>query len=182
MKLYLALVHHPVLDRAGDIITTAITNLDVHDIARSARTYGALGYYLVSPIEAQRQLVQRIVQHWAHGPGGKRVPNRAEAIRLVSDVSSFDEAVAAVEEREGARARLIGTSARSQSEAPIVDYAPLREAEGPTLLVFGTGWGLAPSLLERLDGVLPAIEGAGPYNHLSVRAAAAITLDRLVCR
>src|SRR5690606_14363961 len=34
------LVHHPVLDRAGEVVTTAITNLDLHDIARSAHTYG----------------------------------------------------------------------------------------------------------------------------------------------
>ena len=37
-RLAIALVHHPVLDKGGAIVTTALTNLDVHDLARSART------------------------------------------------------------------------------------------------------------------------------------------------
>ncbi|HBQ11088.1 MAG TPA: hypothetical protein DEF51_07890, partial [Myxococcales bacterium] len=67
--VYLALVHHPVVDRAGDVITTAVTNLDVHDIARSARTYDLAGYYVVTPIEAQHRLVDRILGHWRDGAG-----------------------------------------------------------------------------------------------------------------
>jgi hypothetical protein len=47
------------------------------------------------------------------------------------------------------------------------------------LLLLGTGWGLAAEVLDRVDDVLEPIAGAGPYNHLSVRAAAAIMLDRL---
>jgi hypothetical protein len=49
----------------------------------------------------------------------------------------------------------------------------------PELLLLGTGWGLAAEVLERVDDVLEPIAGSGPYNHLSVRTAAAIVLDRL---
>jgi hypothetical protein len=50
----------------------------------------------------------------------------------------------------------------------------------PCLLIFGTAWGLSPALLETADFVLAPIEGPTDYNHLSVRSAAAIILDRLL--
>jgi tRNA (guanine37-N1)-methyltransferase len=50
--------------------------------------------------------------------------------------------------------------------------------ERPFLLLFGTGHGLAQEVLERADLALPPIR-PGSYNHLSVRAACAIILDRL---
>ena len=56
----IALVHHPVLDRQGAIITTAITNLDLHDLARSACTYGVSQVFIVHPVAAQRELALRI--------------------------------------------------------------------------------------------------------------------------
>jgi hypothetical protein len=43
----------------------------------------------------------------------------------------------------------------------------------------GTGWGLADQVLDRVDRLLAPIQGAADYNHLSVRSAAAIILDRL---
>jgi hypothetical protein len=45
--------------------------------------------------------------------------------------------------------------------------------------MLGTGFGLAPAVRERADLALEAIRGIGDYNHLSVRAAASIILDRL---
>jgi tRNA (guanine37-N1)-methyltransferase len=54
----------------------------------------------------------------------------------------------------------------------------MRESARPWLILFGTGHGLAAEVLERADVALPPIR-PGVYNHLSVRAAAAITLDRL---
>ena len=47
------------------------------------------------------------------------------------------------------------------------------------LLLFGTGWGLAPEALARMDDVLEPVRGTTDYNHLSVRSAASIILDRL---
>ena len=52
--------------------------------------------------------------------------------------------------------------------------------EEPSLLVFGTGWGLEKNLIQNADHVLLPIEGINGFNHLPVRAAIAIILDRLL--
>lgn len=177
--VYLALVHHPVVDRAGDVITTAVTNLDVHDIARSARTYDLAGYYVVTPIEAQHRLVDRILGHWRDGAGATRVPERSEALALCRLVDSVAQASDEIVEREGKRPEIWVTSARASGDVVDATIAGARMREVPSLILFGTGHGLAPALLEACDGVVAAIRGGGSYNHLSVRAAVAITLDRL---
>lgn len=182
--VYCALVHHPVRARDGSVVTSAVTNLDVHDIARSARTYGLRGYFVVTPIEAQRVLVERILEHWRTGAGARRVPERTEALALVRIVRSMDEARAAIEADEGLGPRLVATAARSAGDVPLRSYEDERRALGstdvPTLLLFGTGHGLTDETLAGADALLRPIEGPSDYNHLSVRAAAAITLDRLL--
>jgi hypothetical protein len=45
--------------------------------------------------------------------------------------------------------------------------------------MFGTGWGMSQELLDRADIFLDPINGPKEYNHLSVRSACAIMLDRL---
>ena len=40
-RLVVALLHHPVVDRRGEVFTTTLTGLDMHDMARSSRTFGA---------------------------------------------------------------------------------------------------------------------------------------------
>jgi len=52
----------------------------------------------------------------------------------------------------------------------------------PFLILFGTGWGLTETVFSQSDYVLEAIKGYTDYNHLSVRSAAAIVLDRLMGR
>ncbi|HEX7668153.1 MAG TPA: RNA methyltransferase, partial [Polyangiaceae bacterium] len=75
-RVALALIHHPVVDRQGDIVTTAVTNLDVHDIARTSHTFGVGDFFVVHPVAAQRELVHRIVTHWVDGSGARRIPDR----------------------------------------------------------------------------------------------------------
>src|SRR5262245_42972676 len=94
--VYLALVHHPVRDRSGATITTSVTNLDVHDIARTARTYDLAGYFVVTPIEAQRALVEHILGYWREGDGGRRVPERSEALGRVRAVPTLRDALDAI--------------------------------------------------------------------------------------
>ena len=182
--VYCALIHHPVLDRQGNEVTTSVTNLDVHDIARSSRTYGLHGYFVVIPIEAQHPVVQKIIDHWSTGAGIKRFPERTEAIALVRIARTLDDAIATIETETGRAPRLVATSARGGSDRQ--SYADERKAQSedprPTLLLFGTGHGLSPTVLGRCDAILAPIEGPTPYNHLSVRAAVAITLDRLFGR
>lgn len=179
--LYVALIHHPIKDRAGETITTAVTNLDVHDIARSARTYGARGYFVVTPIEAQRQLVERILSHWRDGSGARRVPERREALARCEVLPSFEAARDAVTAREGRAPWVLSTGARPAPGTSPLSWAEARAriAEHPTLILFGTGHGLADAIVREADRVLAPIEPGSDYNHLSVRAAVAIALDRL---
>ena len=92
--LALALLHHPVCDRNGALVTTAVTNLDLHDIARTARTYGVDRYYVVTPAVEQRRLVETIVAHWREGYGASANPDRGEALRLIEVVADLETAIA----------------------------------------------------------------------------------------
>jgi hypothetical protein len=180
----IALVHHPVLDGTGAIVTTAVTNLDVHDLSRSARTYGCTDCFVVHPIAAQRELVTRIRDHWMDGSGGRRIPDRREALSVLRIVESLDE----VFDRLGGRphVEVWATAARDLGAIPVTFDAARAQlsADGdPVLILFGTGWGLAPSVVEGADGLLePILAERSGYNHLSVRAACAIALDRLLGR
>ena len=180
-RVAIALVHHPVLDGQGAIVTTAVTNLDVHDLARSARTYECSDYFVVHPIAAQRELVTRILEHWRDGSSGRRIPDRKEALSVVRVVDSLDAAIQALGGRLSVE--IWGTAARQLGDC--LGFAEARarlQGDGKTvLLVFGTGWGLAPGVLDAVDALLAPIRPAqGTYNHLSVRAACAIALDRLL--
>jgi hypothetical protein len=64
-----------------------------------------------------------------------------------------------------------------------LNYAALGDmARGsrPVLLVFGTAWGLAPEVMATADFRLAPIKGTGTYNHLAVRSAVSIILDRVL--
>jgi hypothetical protein len=182
-RVALALVHHPVLDRAGETVTTAITNIDVHDLARSARAYGLSDVFVVHPIAAQRLLAERIREHWTAGSGKKRIPDRADALELVRVVPALEDAYAALGGRAAIELWTTAASARWGEPTRFADARSLIAAEGPpVLLLFGTGWGLAREVVAgaavRLEPIRAAAETN--FNHLSVRAAAAIALDRLL--
>ena len=182
-RLYLALLHFPVYDKNGRVVTACITILDLHDVARLARTYGVGGFLVVHPVASQRALVRRIVHHWTHGFGARYNATRREAFETLTLCSSLDEAVYAVQEREGGRTpRLVVTTAgRYRPTVGFVELSRrLRERSTPHLLLLGTGWGLAREVVERADDVLEPVAGGGDYNHLSVRSAAAVVVDRLL--
>ncbi|MFZ7126141.1 MAG: RNA methyltransferase [Desulfobacterales bacterium] len=180
-KIYLALVHHPVVNKNGDTVASAVTNLDLHDIARAGRTYGARAFYVVTPLRDQIALVERIVHHWTAGPGGTFNPNRREALRRIRIRPDLSGVVEDIERQEGAVPQTVGTCAREYPGA--VGYEKLREALStgrPYVLVFGTAWGLSETVLSGVDQVLEPVRGCGEYNHLSVRSAVSIILDRLL--
>lgn len=178
--VYLALLHHPIRDKTGRTITTSVTNLDLHDLARTARTYGLRGYYVVTPIEAQRALVAHVLSYWREGRGGERVPQRAEALSIVHAVPSLDDALADVRAREGTDPVLMTTCARDRRSSVSYDIArgELAARTRPALLVFGTGYGLADEVVARAEVHLAPVRPSG-YNHLPVRSAVSIILDRL---
>jgi hypothetical protein len=103
-------------------------------------------------------------------------------LKGVRIVASLEESLTYVVAEEGIKPILVGTSARIWPKA-YISYEELRRSiEGgrePVYIIFGTGWGLAPEVIDRADYMLPPIWGPGEYNYLSVRAAAAIILDRL---
>jgi hypothetical protein len=182
--LYLALIHYPVLDRNGRIVTSAITSLDLHDLARSSRTYGVRAMYVVHPIAEQREFALRVMDHWRLSEGRLYDSRRREALDLVEVVNTLEDALAAAETLSGARPLLVHTSARTIGG---ISYAEMRSRRGaedgaPLMLMIGTGFGLASSMREQADLVLGPVRGPGEYNHLSVRAAASIILDRLCGR
>lgn len=183
-NVYAALVHYPVRDRAGDTITTAVTNIDVHDLARSIRTYDLSGYFIVSPIDAQQAIIARIVDHWTgEGAGTRRMPERKAALELVRGVRTIEEACAEIERREGRAPRMVATAARPPQGREAVGFGDeasvMRRSEVPSLILFGTGHGLTHEVLAEAESVLEPIRAGGSFNHLSVRAATAIVLDRL---
>lgn len=182
-RLALALVHYPVLDRAGATVTSAVTNMDVHDLSRSARTFGATDLFVTTPIEAQRTLVETILGHWTHGSSAARIPSRRDALSIVRVVPLLDDAIAALGGR--AHVEVWVTAARRDVGGRTIEYDEARaslRSDDPraVLIVFGTSWGLTEALIAESDARLPPIVGVGAYNHLSVRSACAITLDRLV--
>lgn len=179
--LFVVLLHYPVLDKNGLIVTTAVTNMDIHDIARSAKTYGVRAFYVATPTRALRILAAKILEHWDTGFGGTYNVTRKEALELVCIEQDLDTTLLTVERLTGRRPCVVATSARSGPDR--TPFAALRRhldaSDEPHLLVLGTGWGLAPEILARADITLEPLCGPTDYNHLSVRAAAAITLDRL---
>lgn len=184
MELYLALLHYPVVNRRGETIASAVTNLDLHDLARSARTFNAAACYVVTPLRDQQELARDLVRHWCDGEGSRIHPERAGALRLVRIVESLHEAREGIRRESGRVPVTWATSARATSRVLAYEHArrQLQQGEGPCLLLFGTAWGLAASVLEEADAVLAPIRGVDGYNHLSVRCAAAIILDRLAGR
>lgn len=179
----LALVHHPVLGRNGEIMTSTVTNIDLHDISRSARTYGCKQVFAVHPVEAQRELVRRICQHWTDGASAQRIPDRKVALEQIEPTATLADAYASLGGRDAIEVWV--TSARPEGSIRYADARQrLAEPGKPVVVLFGTSWGLPRDTVVTADLVLEpivALEDAG-YNHLSVRAACAITLDRLLGR
>ncbi len=187
MSIFLALLHHPVLNRNGELLTTAVTNVDMHDISRLSRTYGLQRFFVITPIELQQELCNRVIRHWAVGPGGQRNRYRSAAFQVTEVQADLDSAVHRVEELTGKQPRLVATGAQLVEKVTPYDKAGrlFLESEIPTLILLGTGWGIAPEVIKRADILLPAIvgpEGIDGYNHLSVRSAASIIMDRLFGR
>lgn len=177
----IALVHHPVLDRQGATITTAVTSIDLHDLARSAKTYGLDRVFVVHPVAAQRELAERIKSHWVAGSGARRIPTREAALAILKSVPTLDDVYAELGGRDAVDVYV--TAARAERSVTLgygAARARMSQQGKHALILFGTGWGLADSVIESADVHLAPIRSErSPYNHLSVRAACAIVLDRL---
>ena len=185
MHLYIGLVHYPVYNKNHKIIASAVTTLDLHDISRIARTYDAKMFFVVTPLEDQQELVERVKRHWVEGYGARYNEHRKSAIELVSVVPSIEAARSIISENEGENPLVIATDA-SEAEGQRLSYEKARElissGDQAVLIIFGTAWGIDRDTILSADYLLDPIYGKTDYNHLSVRAAAAIILDRLAGR
>jgi hypothetical protein len=180
-NLAIALLHHPVYNKLREVVTTALTNLDLHDIARSSRTYGLDRFYIVTPSADQRALAERIAGHWQEGWGAAYNPDRKEALGIVRVCGALPEALADFQAGFTKPVRTVITgAARRPGSISCRELKRMLEDPGtPCLLLLGTGWGLTEECFRSADHILEPIAGSGTYNHLSVRSAAAIMLDRL---
>jgi hypothetical protein len=184
MRLYLGLVHYPVYNKNYHRIASAITTFDLHDIARVCKTYDIKKFFVITPLDDQRELVERVRMHWTEGFGANYNGNRKEAIELISVSPSLEHAVDSIAGLEGERPLLIATDANVQRTKAISyeDAKKILQEEKIVFLLFGTAWGLDKEVLVGADYILDPIEGRSGYQHLSVRAAAAIIVDRLAGR
>ena len=143
--LNIALIHHPVVNKKGEVIGSAVTNLDIHDIARTARTYGISRYFISTPYEDQQQLVRELLAHWQTGHGATYNPARKEALSRVQLTDSLDEVIATLTKQYGKRPLVVATSALMRENSLSYDELGQKITQGvPVLLLFGTAHGLAP--------------------------------------
>ncbi|MBA2404520.1 MAG: RNA methyltransferase [Bdellovibrionales bacterium] len=180
---YIGLVHGPIRSKDGQEITTSVTNLDIHDIARTARTFGFKRYFIITPIKNQQTMVKKILGFWEADSGLIYNPDRKNALAEAEVIDSIEMAIAEITRLEGKKPCVVVTGANFESydgkEKELI--AKIRLDESPMFLLFGTGWGLTASVTEQADFRLEPIFGIANdgYNHLSVRSAVAIYCDRL---
>jgi hypothetical protein len=169
-----------VYDKNREIIATSITNLEIHDIARSCMTFGIELCYIVTPLPKQRQITEKLIHHWEHGYGATYNPLRKEALKKVRIKNDLEEVLEEIG-KEG-DPMIIGTSSRER-EQKAIGYKELRRRaereERPFLMLFGTGWGLTDETAALCEKMLAPVKGPGAYNHLSLRVAVGIILDRI---
>lgn len=178
---YVMEVHHPVLDKNGEKSTAAITGMDLHDISRACRTYGIKKYLLVTPLAQQREMAKRIAAHWAEGWGAEYNPDRSEAFKTLKIFASVPKALAWVTKREKTEPYKIATTAKIHKFAQhwLSIKKEILTKKALPVFIFGTGWGLHEEVLEAANAVMtPIYGGTDDWNHLSVRSAVSITLDR----
>jgi tRNA (guanine37-N1)-methyltransferase len=180
-NLYVALIHYPVMNKRDEPIGSALTTIDMHDIARAAITFGVRGFYVVTPYEDQAMLATQVIEHWTKGVGGKLNPFRKQALELIRVVPSVEDAVESIQQERKEAVVTIATSAKGSEGSISIDRLRTElENNASHVILFGTAWGLADELMEACDLILDPISGKNNYNHLSVRSAVSIYLDRII--
>lgn len=180
-NVYVGLIHYPVYNKHQEKVTTSITNIDLHDISRLCCCYGVKKFFIINPLQSQHDLYAKILNFWQSDIGKNYQPDRAEAVTKTMFVSSCTEAIDYIKNQENAYPVIITTTAKHKDNQ--VEYDSLNcliKDNSPVFISFGTGYGLAEEVHQMADYVLKPIEPNRHYNHLSVRSAAAIVLDRLI--
>jgi hypothetical protein len=179
-SLYIGLVHYPVLNKHNETVQTSVTNLDIHDIARSASTFGVKRYFIITPDETQQEFVNKIISFWQAESGQTYNADRSKALSKITLTESIATSKKMITTQEGMQPIVITTTARQMNnQIDTEKLSQLYQANQPLLILFGTGHGLIETIHDEEDYILKPIEGIDGYNHLSVRSAVAIILDRI---
>ncbi len=178
--LDLTLVHHPVVNRKGETISSTVDEFDVFDACRLSLIYPVRHLWIVTPVPSQRALVERLL---AHGRDPARQREGRPRFEAVSGVASIDDALDEAEAGTGRRPQTVATSASPPSTRPALTFADTRARLGagdPLMLLVGKAWGLAPEVFSEADEQLEPLRGGTGFDHYPVRGALAVLLDRLL--
>lgn len=182
VKFFIGLVHYPVYNKNRSVISTATTNYDIHDISRASATYNLDGYFVITPLESQRKLADRIISYWRDGPGKQLNYTRTQSLQKTYVAESVGAVCDIIKQKYGYAPLLVATSAKvRKNNKKYITISAFKEMikKQSVLLLFGTGWGMTKEILNDCSYILPAIKGGVSYNHLSVRSAVSIMLDRI---
>lgn len=181
-EVYTALLHYPIYNKNGRIITTTVKNLNIHDISRAGKTYNLSGYYVINHLQSQKELINRMRAYWTGGYGANYNRNRHEAFSILRLADSLNDVLAEIKNETGKEPKIIATDAGEFPNS--VTFSEMRNiifsANHPFVVLLGTGWGLTEETINDCDYILKPIYGRGDFNHLSVRSAASIIMDRLL--
>ncbi|MGA1868687.1 MAG: RNA methyltransferase [bacterium] len=183
-KVYIALIHYPVYNKSREIIASSISTSSIHDIARTCKTFGVKNFFIITPLLRQQKLIETIINHWRQGYGATYNPTRGVALETIYIINTLEDCIHRIKTVESQSPKIVVTGA--QAKVKCIEYDYFREmlhtsmSTTPILLLFGTGWGMEDSIFLKADLCLKPIKGQGNYNHLSVRAAVSIILDRLL--
>ncbi|MCX5922280.1 MAG: tRNA (guanosine(37)-N1)-methyltransferase TrmD [Candidatus Dependentiae bacterium] len=179
---YVVLMHGDVLiGEDKQLGTTSVTSIDIHDIARASKSYGVRQFFIVTPLLDQQRIVRTLLDFWQTGVGIDYNRHRHEAVNAVDIKDTIDGVIASIEAQEGVKPLLVATSARDHGVDKTISFFDQAKVWGhgrPVLFIFGTGKGLSEQLMSRCDYVLMPVHGFSNFNHLSVRSAVAVILDR----
>ncbi|MDR2104579.1 MAG: tRNA (guanosine(37)-N1)-methyltransferase TrmD [Deferribacteraceae bacterium] len=178
LKVAAVLMHYPMHDKQGDVVCSSITNMDLHDISRTAATFGVERFFVTTPLASQTAIAERVIDHWLKGRGAEYNSNRSAAFAKTELCSSLGEALLKTEEIWGEPPLIAATSAKEVGNISCKVLGDIAEKR-PVIILFGTGWGFHPSVLDAADFVLEPVSGVGEFNHLSVRSAAALIFERM---
>lgn len=180
-ELYVGLVHYPIYNKRMKVIAGAVTNFDIHDISRTCRTYNIQKYYIIHPLEVQKVIIDKILSYWQDGYGKIYNPDRADALERVCWQESITSAAMDIKQRTGKEPYIVTTDARIYPNTVSYKFMrhKLQNDDRPILLLFGTGFGIEAETMKSFDYILEPVYGPCDYNHLCVRSAVAIILDRL---
>jgi tRNA (guanine37-N1)-methyltransferase len=178
---YVALMHTDVKTKNSSSGVTSVTSIDLHDIARSCTTYGVKNFFVVTPLKDQQRIIKTFLGFWQSDEGKSYNHTRSTSTSKIIMAESYDEVIQAIEKIEGSAPISIATGAQQLENSNVIDYhsqGVVWETKKPVLIILGTGQGLTPERIKSSDHLLIPLNGLTSYNHLSVRSAAAIILDR----